>query len=147
MIGSMLKKARFAVIAGAMAVATMLGAATDADAQARRLNSMSGWTVLGVRAVADRVDFDTIRLGRSGRWSQIKLCVVGRAMRMRDLEVVFGNGRTQDVRVRRRFRANTCTRAIDLRGRGARRIRRIEMAYDALRDRGRQPIVIVVGRR
>ena len=149
MIGSFFTKTRVAAVAGALAAVTIIGAAMPAEAQRRRgdgLNSMVGWTVLGVREVDDRRDRDRIRLRTRARFEQIKLCVVGGGIYMDDLDVVYGNGRRHDIRVRARLRGDRCTRAIDLRGRRARNIDEIVMRYEAGRRRGPQPTVIVVGR-
>lgn len=144
---SLFTKARKAVLAG-VAVATVATAvASPAHAQrAGNLNSMTGWTVLGTAVVADRGEEDRIRVRGSERFGEVKLCVVGHPMELYDWEVVFGNGRRQDIEARRRFNANTCTRAVNLRGRNDRNIDRVILRYESLRDRGRQPIVIVLGR-
>ncbi len=144
---TLLKKVRNVALAGAVAATTAVALSAPAYAQGRGgLNSMEGWTVLGARIVEDRVENDRIRVRLRERFTQVKFCVLGGPVRLRFLEVEFGNGRVQELDVRRRYRANTCTRAVDLRGRNDRRIDEIRMRYDARRDRGRQPIAIVLAR-
>ncbi len=145
---TLLKKARNIVLAGAVAATTAAGMAAPAYAQGGRggLNSMEGWTVLGARVVSDRVENDRIRVRDRERYSEVKFCVLGGPVRLRFIEVEFGNGRVQELDVRRRYRANSCTRAVDLRGRRGRFIDEIRMRYDARRNRGRQPVAIVLAR-
>lgn len=104
-----------------------------------------GWERLGSRVVADNVETDSVSGAGEGRFRQIRLCVKHRAVNFRDLDVVFGNGGGQDVRVRRRIGAGQCTRAIDLKG-GKRRVRRVVMRYQTIRDRGPQAAVTLMAR-
>lgn len=145
---SFFAKIRTFAVASLVAAGAALSGGGAAEAQPRGpgLESMIGWVVLGGAQVADRLETDRIRISGRDRYSQVRLCVIGAPMRVRDFEVVFGNGRVQTIDVRRRFDANTCTRAIDLRGRNDRRIDEVFLRYESLRDRGRQPIVILVGR-
>lgn len=146
-MASLFNRVRQIAIAAAVAATTALSLAGDAHAQRRSdLASMDGWTVLGSAIVSDRGERDRIRVRGRDRYSQVKLCVIGHPIELYRWDVVFGNGRVQDIETRRRFRANSCTRAVDLRGRNDRRIERIVLEYESLRDRGRQPIVIVLGR-
>lgn len=114
-------------------------AAVPSQAEAR-------WVFLGERAVALDGDRDVIRARGEGAFSKIRLCVTRRAVRFYDLDVVFGNGGRQDLRIRRIIEPGECTRAIDIRG-NRRFIRRIIMKYETVGRRGRQAVVEVYGRR
>jgi hypothetical protein len=103
------------------------------------------WERLGSRVVADKTETDAVSGFGQGRFRQIRLCVKHRAVNLKDVDVVFANGGHQDVHVRRRIGAGECTRAIDLKG-GNRRIHRIVMRYQTIRDRGPQAVVTVMGR-
>jgi hypothetical protein len=89
----------------------------------------SAWEQIGYQQADMRRDHDTIQVRGNDRYRQIRLCVERSPLRMRDLKVVYNNGAVQDVRVRRRFDPDSCTRAIDLRGR-RRNIDTVEMTYD-----------------
>jgi hypothetical protein len=64
---------------------------------------------------------------------------------MRDFDIRFANGGSQDVRVRQRIAPGTCTRVIDLRGR-ARDIRSIRLTYSQIRRGWTRPLVRVQAR-
>jgi len=130
----------FRNLALSLAIATVFGFATIAPAQAQ------GWDRIGSRVVAHQAERDVISGRGDGRFSRIRICVERRAVRFYDVDVVFGNGGRQDIRLRRRIGPGDCTRAIDLRG-GRRFIRRIIFDYETIRDRGPRAIVTVFGRR
>lgn len=104
------------------------------------------WVELGSRSVADNTETDVISARGDGRFSAIRLCVKRRAVAFKDLDVVYGNGRPDDLQIRRRIGPGQCTRAIDLKG-NRRKINRIVMRYETIRDKGPQAIVTVYGRR
>lgn len=86
------------------------------------------WERLGSRKVGFGRDNDVIPVGRGeGRFKRIQLRVRDNAIEIRDLKVVYGNGRTNDIRVRENIRAGGQTRAIDLRG-NDRAIREVRMS-------------------
>ena len=129
-------KFRNATIAAALSVAAVIGAApAQADA----------WQSLGSRVVSDAQERDSIFALFDGAVSEIKICVSNRAVRINDVDVVFGNGNRQDVSVRNRIGAGQCTRAIDLRG-DERHIRRVVLDYRTANPIGQQAIVTVLGR-
>ena len=114
--------------AGAAAVFVL--AAGPASAQGR-------WELLGQRQVGFQVDRDVVGGRGQGRFSVIRICVANAPVRFRDVDVVFANGERQQLPVNAFVRAGGCTPNLDLRGR-ARRIARVEMAYNAVpRFRGR----------
>ncbi|MGI9403531.1 MAG: hypothetical protein ACR2OF_03350, partial [Hyphomicrobium sp.] len=83
-------------------------------------------------------DLDEIEIGkRKGRFERIRVKARSHGVYIRDLRVVFGNGETQDIRLRDRLREGEQTAAIDLAG-GERFIKRIEIAA---RTRGRRAVV------
>lgn len=115
----------------ALAVTTALPAAAD--------------TLLGARAVADTAETDVILAQGNALHSEVRICVAGRAVHFRDLDIVFQNGGHQDAEVRALIAPGSCTRWIDLRG-PVRNINRIVLRYDALINAGPQPIVIALAR-
>lgn len=132
---------RHQVIRGVF-VMSLIGAAAVALAAPRG----GGWTLLGKKTVSDRAERDTITVGVDrGHFDAVKIKVSRRAVEFRSVEVVFGDGSVQDVGLRRVIPAGGESRVIDLEGKD-RRIRRIELHYDA-QSRGGPAKVKVVGRR
>lgn len=93
----------------------------------------AAWEQVGQQQADGKRDRDTISVRGNDRYKQIRLCVERSPLRMRDLKVVYNNGAVQDVRVRRRFAPDSCTRAIDLQGK-RRNVSSIEMFYDRKGD-------------
>ena len=87
------------------------------------------WDVIGTREVQNRTDHDRVFAQGRARYSQVKLCVYNRAIRLYDLDVVFHNGGHQDLSTRNFLRPGECTRAIDLYG-NRRDIRFVNMVYE-----------------
>jgi hypothetical protein len=107
--------------------------ATDAVAQKRDRDDRKGggnWVELGCQQVSFiGKDRDTIKVGRrEGRFKAIRLKARGNDVELLDLKVVYVGGEPDDIQVRSRIRANSQTRALDLKGR-ERAIDRIEMVY------------------
>lgn len=86
------------------------------------------WDFLGARVVSHRAEQDRVHAAGYRRYSEVKLCVSNRAVRLHDIDVVFGNGRHQDLSVRSFLRPGECTRPIDLRG-DRRDIRFVDLFY------------------
>src|SRR3982750_2501751 len=99
---------RMLVLAAATGAATI---ATAVPADAQRWNA--NWRTLAYTPVNGR-DSDTIRVPGTARYRQLRLCVYGGPIHMRDFDVRYRNGGHQDVAVRQMLRAGTCTRNIDL---------------------------------
>lgn len=119
----MLKSSFIAALAGVLALSM-----TVDDAEARR-GGKRNWEFLGSKKVGFLVDKDIIDVGRKdGDFSKIKLLVKGNDVEFMDVDVVYGNGQKDDIRVRNRIRAGGETRAIDLKG-GDRFIKRVEFVY------------------
>jgi len=95
------------------------------------------WVDLGCRQVAmDRTDRDAIRVGRrDGSFRAIRLLGRGADIEIDDLWVVYGNGESDRLPVRRVLRQGDATRALDLQGR-RRVIDRIELTYRRIPGRG-----------
>jgi hypothetical protein len=116
------------------------GIATEASAQWLP----RGWRVIGVKVVNGQRDHDTIRVPGRQAFRQLRLCAFNAPVHIRDVDVVFGNGRRQDLAVRQYIAPNSCTRNIDLRGQ-FRDVRSVRLKYDRI-YRGRAPLVRVAAR-
>ena len=122
--------------AGALA----LFASAPADAQ-----RSGDWRTIGFKTVNRGVDTDRINLPGDHRFRQVRLCVFKAPLTMRDFDIRFDNGRRQDVRVRQRISAGTCTRNIDLVG-DRRDIQWIRLQYSPIRREWARPLVRVQAR-
>lgn len=101
------------------------------------------WAQLGCQEVSlFGRDRDSIRVGRPGRFTAIRLNVRGADVEMLDLKVIYANGDPDDIPVRNFIRVGERTRPLDLKGRG-RSIDRIEMVYRSKTD----PVDIVTSQR
>lgn len=129
-----------ALIAGAGAATV----ATIPAAQAQRYWTPRGWHVIGTTTVNGHRDTDTVYTPGRQNYRSVRLCAYNAPIRLRDVTIRFDNGAKQDARVREYLRANTCTRAIDLRGR-TRDLSGVRMKYDRI-YRGRPPVVQVAAR-
>jgi hypothetical protein len=110
---------------GMAATAAALVAAAPADAQ--RWNN---WRTIAFEQVNGR-DTDTIRVPGTARYRQMRLCVFGGPIQMRDVDVRFRNGGHQDIGTRNLMRAGTCTRNLDLRG-ARRDVTAVRLKYQPL---------------
>jgi hypothetical protein len=114
------------------------------DANARPHNR--GWELLGRQAVGFIVDRDVVQVGRKdGDFRKIQLRVKNNDIEILDLKVVYGNGQSDDIRVREKIRAGGQTRAIDLKG-GERFIRNVQLVYRSKPSFKGQAVVEVWGR-
>jgi hypothetical protein len=119
---------RHVLAAFAIIVLPVAGASVS-QAQHMRHGEHGDWELLGKRSVGFLADHDTIKVGRSeGRFKRIKLKVSGNEIEMRDLKVVYGSGKVDDLPVREKIRAGGETRAIDLQGHKT-TIREIQLSY------------------
>src|SRR4051812_50064710 len=94
-----MKSAVILAAAGAAAIAI----AAPADAQ-RYMN----WRTVAYTTVNGR-DSDTIRVPGTARYRQLRVCVFGGPINMRDVDVRFRNGGHQDIGTRRLMRGGNCT--------------------------------------
>ena len=116
-------------------------AAAPADAQQRH-HGGSSWRTIGYKTVSGGVDTDRITVQGHARYRQVRLCVFNAPIVMRDFDVRFENGGHQDVRVRQRIGAGTCTRNIDLAG-NRRDIETVRLKYSPIRRGWTRPLVRV----
>src|SRR3982751_2291006 len=127
---------RMLVLAAATGAATI---ATAVPADAQRWNA--NWRTLAYTTVNGR-DSDTIRVPGTARYRQLRLCVYGGPIQMRDFDVRYRNGGHQDVAVRQMLRAGTCTRNIDLAG-NRRDVTQVRLKYTPLARHWVRPVVRV----
>jgi hypothetical protein len=113
------------LIFGTAAAAATLTMAAPADAQ-----RWANWRTIAFEQVNGR-DSDTIRVPGTARYRQLRVCVFGGPIQMRDVDVRFRNGGHQDIGTRNVMRAGTCTRNLDLRGH-ARDVNAIRLKYRPL---------------
>ena len=125
---------------GALAAVALY--AGPAAAQNERSWNFHGWRTAAYKTVSGK-DTDRIALPGRQRYSRVRLCSMNAPIRMRDFDVYFANGGHQDVNVRERIAPGTCTRAIDLSGRGGRDITQIRLKYEPIARGLRRPLVRV----
>jgi len=128
--------ARTFILAAAGTAATL---AVAAPAVAQRY--YANWRTVAYTTVNGR-DADNIRVPGTARYRQLRVCVYGGPIHMRDVDVYFRNGRHQDIGTRSLMRAGTCTRALDLRG-SRRDVTRVRLAYAPLARGWVRPLVRV----
>ena len=122
------------------ATAVLLAGATPAAAQFGR----QPWRTVAYKTVNGR-DTDNIPVRGTARYRQLKVCVYGGPINMRDVDVFFRNGRHQDIGTRSFMRAGTCTRNLDLRG-YSRDVTRVRLKYAPLQRGWSRPVVRVMVR-
>jgi hypothetical protein len=121
--------------------AGLAGAAIGAAAAAQSAPDLPGWTPLGSRSVAFRLDHDVISAVGDGAFRQIRFDVAEGNLEMFDVRIVFGNGDTYSPKTRLVFRENTRSRVIDL-PKAVRVIRRIEFRYRSIAGGGEGRAVV-----
>jgi len=111
------------------------------------LAAQGRWEVLGKRNVRDRLDHDTIVVGKNkGTFTAIKIDVGRRGVDFDRVVIHFANGGDQNVAMRASIPAKGESRVIDIDGRN-RVIRSIDFWYDAKSlGRGGSSTVRVLGR-
>jgi len=127
---------RLQILAAAGVAAAMLAV----PANAQRWNDR-GWRTIAYKTVNGR-DTDTIRAPGRTRQSAVRLCAINAPIHLRDFDIRFENGRTQDANTRAVIAAGRCTRAIDLRG-NRRDIDRIRLRYEPIARGWRRPLIRV----
>jgi len=121
-------------------LAALVGSVAMAQAQPR-----GGWEVLGEKRSSPGVESLVIEAGRrDGRFEALKIAVRGGNILLLNVEIEFGNGDRQNVRVRFPLTAGSETGPIQLEGRRGRFIRSVKVRYGSLGFLGR-PTVIVLG--
>lgn len=106
------------------------GIASSSQAQGNRPDGgrhQVEWEHLGCVNIGQQAGHDILELSRrDGRFSALSLLAIGNDVEIIDLNVVYGNGRPDDIRVRSLLREGEKTRPLDLEGR-KRFIDRIEL--------------------
>jgi hypothetical protein len=115
-------------------------AALAVPASAQRWND-HGWRTIAYKTVDGR-DTDIINAPGRTRQSAVRLCTINAPIRLRDFDIRFANGGTQDAHTRARLGAGQCSRAIDLRG-NRRDIDRIRLRYEPIGRGFRRPLIRV----
>jgi hypothetical protein len=126
---------RFLTIAAAGIAATF--AAVPASAQ-----QWAAWRTIAFKTVNGGTDVDRINVRGNRLYRQVRLCVFNAPLRMRDFDIRFENGQRQDVNVRQRIGAGTCTRNVDLYG-NRRDIQWIRLKYEPIARGYTRPLVRV----
>jgi len=127
------------LLLGAAAAAATLALAAPASAQSYN------WRTIAYKTVNNGTDRDTINVRGDRLYREVRLCSFNAPIRMRDFDISFENNRRQDVRVRQRIAAGSCTRAIDLDG-NRRDIERIRLVYERLPRSRYRPLIRVQAR-
>ncbi len=104
------------------------------------------WEFLGTQSVQKKdVDVDRVKVGRrAGQYRAIQLAVRRSDIEFKDLKIVYGNGRVQDVPIRAMLRAGSTSRVIDLIGED-RFLKEIVFAYSRRVDGYQRAVVDVYG--
>ncbi|MBF9042996.1 hypothetical protein HKCCE4037_06640 [Rhodobacterales bacterium HKCCE4037] len=102
-------------------------------------------TFLGARVAADTSDVDVIAVPGAQLFSEVRFCVVNRAVHFGDVDVRFAIGTSQDLPVRRIVAPGQCTNWLNLRG-PARNIDEIRFRYQTIVNAGPQALVTAHGR-
>jgi hypothetical protein len=130
-------------IAAAAATFLCLAIAPQSGAEAQ---SVGRWERLGSREIGLWVDRDVIRVGANkGGFRKIKLNVIGNAIHVENVTVVYGNGSPDNIPLRSKITPGTDSRIIDLQG-GSRIIRRIDLTLRSVRNGKGKARVTVWGR-
>lgn len=124
------------------ATATALTATAVTPATAARPSN--NWRTIAFTTVNGR-DNDVVRVPGSARYRQLRVCVYGGPIQMRDVDVRFRNGGHEDIGTRALMRAGTCTRNLDLRGR-LRDVTQVRLKYAPLARGWVRPVVRVQAR-
>ncbi|MCW3797802.1 hypothetical protein OMW55_08300 [Sphingomonas sp. BN140010] len=130
---------RTLILALAGTAATM--AATAPVAAQQWSYNERGWRTVGYSRVDGR-DNDTIRLPGVTRQRAIRICSLNAPLRLRDFDVRFANGGSQDVNTRAVLPAGRCTRAVDLRG-NRRDVEAVRLRYEPILRNAARPVVRV----
>jgi hypothetical protein len=89
------------------------------------------WRLIGSKDADRSGDHDTIQVkGSNDNFRKIKLHVGGADLNIKRLVVTYDNGEPDNIDVRENIRQGGETRALDLKGKGTRSIRKIDLWYD-----------------
>jgi endonuclease YncB( thermonuclease family) len=126
--------AKFSLVAAAVILLTPM----QADAQ-------GGWETIGSREVNGVLDRDTIAVRGDERFRAVRLCALGRPVRVYDADIEFANGGRQDLRASSLLSPGECSRPFNLAG-TRRDITRVRLSYAKFRIFARPPRIIVQAR-
>ena len=126
----MLRLATWTLRLAAVATAGLLIAGSPADAQRRNYDDrVEAWDELDVRAIDPRSDNITMPVGRrEGQHTAIRLRVLDDSIFIRRINVVYGDGTSSGIALRRSLGSGEMTEAIDLEG-DRRFIREVQVFY------------------
>jgi hypothetical protein len=113
---------------------------TPTEVEAQR-----GWETIGSRDVNGVLDRDTIAVRGNERFRALRLCALGRAVRVYDADIEFANGGRQDLRASSLLSPGECSRPFNLAG-TQRDITRVRLSYAKFRVFSRPPRIIVQAR-
>jgi hypothetical protein len=104
------------------------------------------WEKLGTRIVNYSLDRDIIPVtANRGGFTKLKVEVIGGAINMHKMIIVYGIGAKDEIPLRHNFNNRSSSRLIDLKG-GKRMIKEIVFVYDTKGLRPRKAVVNVYGR-
>lgn len=126
----------YRILIAAAAGSAVAALSVPADAQNR------SWRTIAYKTVNRGTDVDRINVRGNARYREVRLCAFNAPIHMRDFDIRFENNQRQDVQVRQRIRAGTCTRNIDLAG-NQRDIEWIRLKYSPIARDYTRPIVRV----
>ncbi|MEM6720061.1 MAG: hypothetical protein AAF611_12125 [Bacteroidota bacterium] len=107
---------------------------------------VDNWEKLGSKKVNYRLDKDVIRVGKhEGTFRKLKLVVSKGSLNMHRMIVHYGNGSTEEIKLRHNFSRRSDSRVIDLNGRN-RIIQKITFVYDSKNNSRRRATLHVFGR-
>jgi hypothetical protein len=127
-----------------LAAAALVMATVTVPAEAQRY---ARWETVGSLRVNNRFERDEVRVRGNDRHRAIRLCNTNsrKDIRLVDVDVMYANGREEDIPNQDSIRAGRCTPAYDLLG-NSRNIRAVKLAYAKMGVRGRDPILTVQAR-
>jgi len=110
-------------------------------------STYNNWKKIGSKKVDYKIDRDVIHVGaRDGLFSKLNIRVTGGDLNMHKMIVEYRNGQKEVIELRNRFRQNSPSRIIDLKGK-KRIIKDITFWYDTKNCSGKRAIVNVFGKR
>lgn len=115
-------------------------------ATAQSASLTKGWKRLGSQKVSYKLDRDVFKVGpQKGKFSSIKLHVTHGDLNIHKMIVEYANGQKESVVVRKRFKAGTGSKVIDLNG-GKRVIKDITFYYDSRNGSSKKAVLHVGGK-
>jgi hypothetical protein len=122
------------------------GIAVQASNSLNTGNPPIGWELLGTKSVDYLIDRDEIAVtAREGFFTALKLKVTRSALNVHKMTVHFGDDTTQDVDLKKNFKAGEESRVIDLKG-NKRVITKVVFWYDTKNSKNSKAIVELWGK-